>query len=153
MEALWLSAPELNSDSSLPSSEMKAPQDVEIGVAVLVLPVSVLSLQWCRPLRSCFLSTDPATSVVTDHLFLVDPSCNKFLQGSWLMATDLEVGEPQRAREMQPPVKNKIARKLIAMSNRELKENLRRRLPASGKQYQGKRKRRKKRKKKRKRAY
>lgn len=69
------------------------------------------------------------------------------------MATDLEVGEPQRAREMQPPVKSKIARKFIAMSNRELKENLRRRLPASRKQYQGKRKGRRKRKKKRKRAY
>lgn len=37
MEALWLSSPELNSDSCLPSSETKAPQDLEIGVAVLVL--------------------------------------------------------------------------------------------------------------------
>jgi len=78
MEALQLSAPELNSDSCLPSSEMKTPQDLETNTAVLVLPVSALSLQWCRGLRSCFPSTDPNISVATAHLFL----CNKFLHGS-----------------------------------------------------------------------
>lgn len=50
------------------------------------------------------------------------------------MATDLEAGQPQRATKMQPPVRNKSARKLIAMSNRELKEHVSRRLPRSRKQ-------------------
>lgn len=79
MKALWLSAPELKSDICLPSSEMKAPQDVEICVAVLVLPASALSLQRCRGLRYCFPSTDTIISVATDHLFPIDPSSNKFL--------------------------------------------------------------------------
>lgn len=83
MEALWLSAPELSTDSCLPSSEMKAPQDLEIGVAVLVLLASALSLQQCRGLRSRLPSTDPTINVATDHLFPVDSSCNKFLHGSW----------------------------------------------------------------------
>jgi len=50
------------------------------------------------------------------------------------MATDLEVGQPQRVTEIHPPVKNKIHRKFIALSNREQKELLRKRVPASGKQ-------------------
>lgn len=50
------------------------------------------------------------------------------------MATDLEVGQPQRATERDPPARNNIARKLIAMSSKELKEYLSRRVPAGGKQ-------------------
>lgn len=101
----------------------------------LVLPTSAPSLQWHRGLRSCFPSADPTISIATGHLYPVDWPCNKFLHDTWLMATDLKVGQPLRDTGMGPPVKNRIAGKLIAMSNRELKEQLKRGLPASRKQH------------------
>lgn len=81
MEALWLSAPELNSDSCLPSSEAKGPQDLSITMEVLVLRIRGLSLQWCRGLRSCFSSTNPTISAATDHLFplFVHPAINCYV--------------------------------------------------------------------------
>lgn len=112
MEALWLRAPELNSGSRLPISEMEATHDLKISMVVLSHPSSALSFQWCRGLRSCFPSNDPTITVATDHLIPIDSYYNKLLHGSQLTATGIGVGQTQRVTEMHPPVKNKIAIKI-----------------------------------------
>lgn len=112
MEALWLRAPELNSGSCLPNSEMEATHDLEISMVVLGLPSSALSLQWCRGLRFCFPSNDSTITVAIDHLIPTDSSCNKLLHGSQLRATGVGAGQTQKATEMHPPVKNKIGIKI-----------------------------------------
>lgn len=103
MEALWLYAPEISTDSCFPSLEMKASQDPEIIVSILVL----LSLPSACIGAVLWGPTDPTISVATDHLFLVSSSSNKFLDGSWLMAD-----QPWRPTEMHPPVQKKTTRKL-----------------------------------------
>lgn len=98
MKALWLRAPELNSGSRLPISEMEATHDLKISMVVLSHPSSALSFQWCRGLRSCFPSNDPTITVATDHLIPIDSCCNKLLHGSQLTATGIGVGQTQSHR-------------------------------------------------------